>query len=100
MLVITNEQAGRAHLECVGSAVGDLMLGADVEVATCRQETDLDDILDRRDGRPLVLAGGDGTLHGVLRALWRRGETATCPIGLRPARSSHACASAPSWLAR
>jgi diacylglycerol kinase (ATP) len=84
VLLITNELAGRTDRECVASAVRELMLGADVEVATSRREVDLDDFLDRRGDRPLVLAGGDGTLHAVLRALWRRGEAATCPVGLIP----------------
>jgi diacylglycerol kinase (ATP) len=84
VLLITNERAGRAQMESIASAVDELVLGGDVEVLTCHRAADLDDILDRRDGRPLVLAGGDGTLHSALGALWRRGETATCPVGLIP----------------
>jgi diacylglycerol kinase (ATP) len=40
---------------------------------------DLEPVLDRRGDRPLVVAGGDGSLHTTVRALWRRGEADTCP---------------------
>ena len=33
-------------------------------------------MLDERGDRPLVIAGGDGTLHRVVAALYRRGELA------------------------
>jgi diacylglycerol kinase (ATP) len=55
-----------------------------VEVVECLEPTQIDDLLDRRGDRPLVVCGGDGSLHNTLRALWRRGEAGRCPVGLIP----------------
>ena len=41
-------------------------------------------MLDGRDARPLVIAGGDGTLHRAVAALYRRGELADAELGLIP----------------
>jgi diacylglycerol kinase (ATP) len=84
MLVVTNELAGRTELEAVSEVVTELGGEPNVEVATCHQESDLDALLDRRAGRTIVVVGGDGSLHTLLRHLWRRGEAADCPLGLVP----------------
>lgn len=41
-------------------------------------------MLDERRGRRLVIAGGDGTLHRVVAALYRRGELGDAEVGLIP----------------
>jgi diacylglycerol kinase (ATP) len=64
--------------------MAELQRWGEAELVTCRRPTDLDSVLDRRDGRTLVVAGGDGSLHTVLRLLWQRGETAQCPLGVLP----------------
>jgi diacylglycerol kinase (ATP) len=84
VLVLTNELAGRTEQDAVALAVAVLETVATVEVVTCTDQPDLDPLLDRRGDRPLVVVGGDGSLHTTLRALWRRGEADTCPVGLIP----------------
>jgi len=84
VLVMANESAGRAERESVEAVVAELRRAGEVEVVECGEESDLDDLLDRRATRTLVVAGGDGSLHTTLTALWRRGEAADCPIGLVP----------------
>jgi diacylglycerol kinase (ATP) len=84
VLVVTNELAGRTEEEAVAAAVEVLETAGAVEVAICHAETDLDRLLDTRDGRRLVVVGGDGSLHTVLGKLWRRGEAADCAVGLIP----------------
>jgi diacylglycerol kinase (ATP) len=84
MLVVTNELAGRTEVDAVSEVVTELGGESDVEMAICHQESDLDALLDRRDGRTIVVVGGDGSLHTLLRHLWRRGEAADCTVGLVP----------------
>src|SRR3954463_12864796 len=84
MLVVTNDPAGRTGAEAVQKVVEELGGEPAVELVTCRQESDLDAMLDRRGDRTVVVVGGDGSLHTMLKHLWRRGETATCPVGLIP----------------
>jgi diacylglycerol kinase (ATP) len=84
MLVVTNELAGRTEVEAVGQVATELGGETNVEVATCHQESDLDALLDRRAGRTVVVVGGDGSLHTLLKHLWRRGEAADCTVGLVP----------------
>ncbi|WP_233515285.1 diacylglycerol/lipid kinase family protein [Marinitenerispora sediminis] len=58
-------------------------LGPDAEVARCSDPAGLDAALDRGH-EMLVVAGGDGTLHTVAGALYRRGELASRTVGLVP----------------
>jgi diacylglycerol kinase (ATP) len=84
VLVVTNELAGRTETDAVASAVEVLQASGPVEVVTCQADDDIDRLLDRRAGRTVVVVGGDGSLHTMLRFLWRRGEAAECPVGLIP----------------
>lgn len=84
MLVITNDAAGRTTSESIEVAMAELKPAGEVELAVCADEAELDKILDRRAGRPLVVVGGDGSLHTAVAHLWRRGEAADCPVGLIP----------------
>lgn len=84
MLVVTNELAGRTEAEVVREVVAELGDETSVEVVTCREERDLDEVLDRQAGRTLVVVGGDGSLNALLKHLWRRGEAASCTVGLVP----------------
>lgn len=83
MLIIANELAARTR-EAVGDVVAQLQRTRDAELVICRGMPDLETALDRRDGRALVVLGGDGSLHTSLRLLWQRGEAAQCPVGLVP----------------
>jgi diacylglycerol kinase (ATP) len=84
MLVVTNELAGRTEAEAVRKVVEELGGEPEVELVTCCQQSDLDAMLDRRGDRTVVVVGGDGSLHTMLKHLRRRGEAATCPVGLIP----------------
>ena len=64
--------------------MGELSRDGQAEVVECDDESMIDEVLDRRAGRRLVLLGGDGSLNTMLRYLWRRGEAADCPIGVVP----------------
>jgi diacylglycerol kinase (ATP) len=84
VLVLTNELAGRTEQDAVALAVAVLETAGPVEVVECRDPADVGTVLDRRGHRPVVVVGGDGSLHTTVRQLWRRGEAARCPVGLIP----------------
>jgi diacylglycerol kinase (ATP) len=84
VLVVTNVLAGRIEAESIEAAVAVLRQAGPVEVVGSEGEEHLPLILDRRGDRMLVVVGGDGSLQTVVRHLWRRGETANCPVGLIP----------------
>jgi diacylglycerol kinase (ATP) len=85
VLVVTNELAGRTEADAIADAVRVLEeAGEGVEVVTCHAEEDLERFLDRRGSQTVVVVGGDGSLHTLLRHLWRRGEAQDCPLGLIP----------------
>lgn len=82
--MVTNAAAGSTDDESVAAAVGLLRDRGDVEVAHSGEPADLDHALERRTEGPVVVAGGDGTLHSVVAALYRRGELADATLGLIP----------------
>jgi diacylglycerol kinase family enzyme len=85
LLVVTNAAAGSADEETVAAAVAVLRAGADVRVEACASPDDLAALVEERDGRQLVLAGGDGSVHLLVATLHRAGElSADDPIGLLP----------------
>lgn len=83
-LLLTNASAGSADRDRVESVVRILEAKGPVEVVILDRATDLDQVLDGRNARPLVIAGGDGTLHRAVAALYRRGELADAELGLIP----------------
>ncbi len=85
LLLVTNAAAGTADQENISAALEVLRSGADVEVVTCTAPEDFGDIFARRDGRGLVLAGGDGSLQVAVAALHARGQLrADDPLGVLP----------------
>jgi YegS/Rv2252/BmrU family lipid kinase len=80
ILIVANANAGSEDREAVTAA--QRILSADV-VATSAPD-DLEGVLDALDGRALVVAGGDGSLHEAVHRLWKRGALADVPIGLIP----------------
>jgi diacylglycerol kinase (ATP) len=84
VLVVTNELAGRTERDALAAVVDVLETAGPVRLAECRTPGDLDAFLDGRDGRTVVVAGGDGSLHAMLGTLWRRREADDCPVGLVP----------------
>lgn len=81
-LVLANSLAGSHDEATVDRAVAELRRSGDVEVADCADG--LDAALDRARGRTVVSAGGDGTLHALVQALWDRDELAGTVIGVLP----------------
>lgn len=86
ILVVANAQAGSAQQERLDAALAVLRREADVELARPADVTELGEVLGHLDGRRLVVAGGDGSMHVVVRELWRRGaaELAQATLGLVP----------------
>ncbi len=86
LLVVVNRRAGTADRERLAEGLAVLEAGARVEVCETGDPGELDDALDRLDGRALVVAGGDGSLHLAVARLWARGPSAlaAAPIGLLP----------------
>ena len=82
--MVTNAAAGSAGDERVEAALAVLRESADVRVESCAGPDDLDALLGSRDGRTVVLAGGDGSVHTAVAALRRRGELGEVILGLLP----------------
>jgi diacylglycerol kinase family enzyme len=83
-LVITNESAGGTRAEAVTAALAVLRTGFDVDVETCREPAEMARILSRCPHDTVIVAGGDGSLHTLVGALWRRGEAGARVVGLLP----------------
>jgi YegS/Rv2252/BmrU family lipid kinase len=84
LLLITNSEAGSNDEENLGRALAVLRAATDVEVAATSNQGELDGVLHRRGGRQVVVAGGDGSLHAVVSALYRRHELADSVVALIP----------------
>jgi len=85
LLVVTNAAAGSTDDDRVAAAISVLEAAADVRVEQCAEPGDLDRVLDGREGRTVVLVGGDGSVHTAVAALRRRGELSPDqPLGLVP----------------
>ncbi|GAB3200319.1 diacylglycerol kinase family lipid kinase [Geodermatophilus arenarius] len=83
LLLVVNGSAGSA--DALDPALEVLRAGADVEVAATADAGDLDRVLAGRDGRRLVVAGGDGSVHAVVAALDRAGALDPAdPLGVVP----------------
>ena len=83
-LVITNSEAGTSDQENQDAAINVLSEGASVEVVSTSSPGELDGVLHRAGSRRIVVAGGDGSLHAVVKALHRRHELADAVVGLVP----------------
>ena len=83
-LVVTNAAAGSHDHERAGAALAVLRARADVRHEECRDPADWDRLLETRDGRTVVVVGGDGSLHTAVSAAWRRGELGQVLFGLVP----------------
>jgi diacylglycerol kinase (ATP) len=84
LLVITNSDAGTADDTALMAALGVLRGSTSVEVCATAQPGELDGALHRAGSRPVVVAGGDGSLHAVVSALHRRRELGDRVLGLLP----------------
>lgn len=79
-LLVASAKAGSTDDEAVSAAREVL----DAELSLCTEPDDLEAAFDRLDGRTLVIAGGDGSLHLAVRKLLARGELTSTRLGLVP----------------
>jgi YegS/Rv2252/BmrU family lipid kinase len=84
LLVITNRDAGTADEEALDRALASLFDQASVEVTATSNPGELDGVLHRAGSRTIVVAGGDGSLHAVVAALYRRHDLKDAVLGLIP----------------
>jgi len=84
LLVITNSDAGTSDEETLDRALGVLRAHTSVEVVGTSNPGELDGALTRAGSRRIVVAGGDGSIHAVIKALYRRHDLAGSVLGLLP----------------
>lgn len=79
LLAITNAAAGAASEQVVRAALDVLRAERDVRVESTESPEDLERVVGGVGERLPVVVGGDGSVHAVLAALWRRGADAPRP---------------------
>lgn len=85
VLVIANAKAGSDDQTILEDAVAELATTYDVAVAETENADELDAAIAARAGADLVVvAGGDGSLHAVVAALYARAELTDVILGLLP----------------
>ncbi len=84
LLVITNSEAGTHDAEILERALDILRPHRSVEVEATSEPGELDGVLHRAGSRTIVVAGGDGSLHAVISALYRRHDLDKLTLGLLP----------------
>lgn len=83
-LLLASAHAGSAEDGAVDAARDVLAAAGPVEVVTTGTSDELDSALDRLDGRTLVVAGGDGSLHLAVSRLHSRDALRETRLGLVP----------------
>jgi diacylglycerol kinase (ATP) len=84
LLVITNADAGTADEEYVEAALAVLREHGEVEVCATATPDELDGRLADIGDQRIVVAGGDGSIHAVVGALYRAGMLEGRTLGLIP----------------
>lgn len=84
LLVITNAAAGTNEDEVLEPALEAMRKRADVKVAATASPDELAEVLAQLDGRQVVVAGGDGSLHAVVQALYDAGLLHRAAVSLLP----------------
>ncbi|HEY6933271.1 MAG TPA: diacylglycerol kinase family protein [Marmoricola sp.] len=84
LLMITNADAGSSEEQTLQVALDVLCEHTSVEVCTTKDPGELDGALQRSGTRPIVVAGGDGSMHAVVAALYRRHDLADKVLALLP----------------
>ncbi len=82
LLLITHADAGNS--DALGPALEVLRSVTSVEVCETANPGELDGVLHRAGSRPIVVAGGDGSMHAVVATLHRRNDLAGKTLGLLP----------------
>jgi YegS/Rv2252/BmrU family lipid kinase len=83
-LVVANADAGSANDGDLDAALAVLGRRGRVDSMDCASPEDLARALRNLDGRVLVVAGGDGTLHLAVQTAWRLGLVDATTFGLLP----------------
>ncbi|MPZ73831.1 MAG: diacylglycerol kinase [Nitriliruptorales bacterium] len=83
-VVVVNAAAGTTDREQVAAAVATLRTRGTADLVTTEDLRALDEALESLDGRTLVVAGGDGSVHAAVRSLWRAGTLHDTSLGLVP----------------
>jgi len=83
-LMITNADAGRSDRDSIDRAIAVLRASCEVEVAASQDPGELNQILRRAGDRTIIVAGGDGSLHGVIAALHAADDLAGRTLALLP----------------
>lgn len=84
ILVIANAGAGSAQREVLEAALDVLRAGAEVEVVSTDETGDCVAALRATAGDSVVVAGGDGTLHGIVNDLYHEQLLRRVRLGLIP----------------
>ncbi len=84
ILVISNSDAGTADEESLATALKVLRAHCSVEVQSTSNPGELDSALHRAGSRRIVVAGGDGSMHAVVAALYRRNDLKNAVLGILP----------------
>jgi YegS/Rv2252/BmrU family lipid kinase len=84
MLVITNAAAGMVDDDAIHDALEVLTRHGDVVTAATDDLEELTGALRERDGRDVVVVGGDGSLHAAVSVLHELGQLAGTTLGLVP----------------
>ena len=82
--MITNADAGSTDRDSIDLALGILRAHGEVEVAASDNPDELAQVLSEAGDRTIVIAGGDGSLHAVIAALYEKDDLAGRTIALLP----------------
>lgn len=87
LLLLTSTADGQQ--EGLGPALEVLRTKASVEVCQTSNPGELDGALHRAGSRPVVVAGGDATLHAVIATMFRRNDLRGKSLGVLPLGIGH-----------
>ena len=82
--MIANAGAGTSEQKTLERVLAVLSSGAEVEMVATADAAELDATLARAGGRVIVVAGGDGSLHAVVRSLYEHQRLDGARIALIP----------------
>jgi YegS/Rv2252/BmrU family lipid kinase len=84
MVLVANAAAGQGESDALDAACAILAEAVDLERRQTQRPEDLDEVARQLDGRTVVVAGGDGSVHAVVNALHRAEQLDRSVVGLIP----------------